>query len=263
MSGQVTCTVNGSEGNSTTATPLLKRAVVPVIGYPGPMFAVIHLSALVVLSVSTVVSTGLIAYLCGCHRCYCRRASKSLTDTNSGRHQSGKPSRNGDPTRAEGVLGHGASNEEPANNVKRRRDNTVATKRNRASGDARRHIGSFWKWNVGERFVLYIAISDISFGISHIFDHAYMFHTSDHPPDLLCSLFAFLLHEFSLAQWFVVVISAISACSLVVFGKKFSLGRWDWRLLVFAFLVPCVVGTFGIKYRLLGASGAWSVSTFT
>ena len=52
---------------------------------------------------------------------------------------------------------------------------------------------SFYKRNVGERLVVYLAASDLLIGISHILDHAYMLATKDHPPvrrtlrRLLCS----------------------------------------------------------------------------
>lgn len=42
--------------------------------------------------------------------------------------------------------------------------------------------GSFWTWNVGERLVVYLAVCDLFFSISHSLDHAYMMATKINPP---------------------------------------------------------------------------------
>lgn len=46
----------------------------------------------------------------------------------------------------------------------------------------RRSIGSFWSWNIGERMVVYLAVCDLLFSISHVIDHAYIVAVHDHPP---------------------------------------------------------------------------------
>jgi hypothetical protein len=56
---------------------------------------------------------------------------------------------------------------------------------------------------------------------------------------------AFVLLSTVLSQWFVVIFTAVSACSLIVFGKKLNLGRWDWRLLL---------GTFGLATASAGVA---------
>jgi hypothetical protein len=70
---------------------------------------------------------------------------------------------------------------------------------------------------------------------------------------------AFVLVSTIFSQWLVVIFSAISACSLVVFGKKLNLGRWDWRLLSGTFGVAYIGGGVAWYMRLLGPSGAWFV----
>jgi len=115
----------------------------------------------------------------------------------------------------------------------------------------------FWRWNVGERFVVYLAVCDLLQGISHFLDHAYMLYAKDNPPDRICTVFAFFLHNFILTQWFIILSTAVSACSLIVFGRKMPLGRRDWRLLVFAFGIPTIISVIAVSRGLLGASGAW------
>jgi hypothetical protein len=41
---------------------------------------------------------------------------------------------------------------------------------------------SFWTWNVGERLVVYLAICDICYGISHTIDHTYVVFTKSNAP---------------------------------------------------------------------------------
>jgi hypothetical protein len=70
---------------------------------------------------------------------------------------------------------------------------------------------------------------------------------------------AFVLITAIFSQWLVVIFSAISACSLVVFGKKLNLGRWDWRLLLGTFGSSIAFGGIAWGLKLLGPSGAWLV----
>lgn len=88
-------------------------------------------------------------------------------------------------------------------------------------------------------------------------DHAYILITQANPPDILCRAFAFVLQEFSLAQFIIVLYTAVSACALVVFQVGIKLGGRDWLLLVAAFGVPLMIGAFCIWQKYLGPTGAW------
>jgi len=219
---------SGWEWNTTeqaaTPAPHHHNGLVPVIGYPGPLFTVIHVSALATLSLSTVVIVTLLIYLCGCNGSVKDHERETMAN---GRRAAFKP-----------------DGEAVASNF---RWNT-SSKKTRAS---------FWKWNVGERFVIYLGACDLCQGVSHFLDHGYMLYAKDNPPDRICAVFAFFLHEFTFAQWFVILASAVSASSLVVFGRKMSLGRFDWRLLAFVLGVPTLLGVITLSLGLLGANGAW------
>ena len=52
---------------------------------------------------------------------------------------------------------------------------------------------------------------------------------------------------------------AVSACGLVVFGKKLSPGRYDWRFLIGTFGVGITIGAISWGIGILGPTGAWSV----
>ena len=106
-----------------------------------------------------------------------------------------------------------------------------------------RRIKSFWKWNVGERLVIYLAIADFGFSSSHLIDKGYIFRHIAMPPDPICAAVGFLYQEFFFSQMFIVLCTALGACSLIVFNKKLNFGRWDWRLLAM---------------RLWDSDGRWS-----
>ena len=192
----------------------------PLYGYPGPMFKVIHLSALTSLSISTVVSISLMIFICVC------RDSK----------------------------------EQPIGNKATKKDQngeTISDKLPTSVASPERI--SFWKWKTGERLVFYLAVTDLAFCFSHMLDHAYIFATAANPPDHVCAIFGFFLQEFMFAQTFIVLFTGTSACSLVVFGKKLYFGKRDWRLLLTSFGVPGINGCIAFSLGLLGQSGTWRV----
>ena len=162
----------------------------PLLGYPGFEFYAIHINAITSLSISILVSTGVLIYL--------------MIPCSSGK---------------EG--------------------------------------GKFFQRPIGDRLVVYLALVDLLYSVSHELDHCYMLAVKDHPPPVLCIIFAFFLQTFALAQSLVILYTAISAMTLVVFEKKIGLGRYDWRLIVLTLGVPVIVGIAGALIPFLGPSGAW------
>src|SRR5688572_6462178 len=105
------------------AVSLAPPHTIPLVGYPGPIFTTIHVAGLTSLSISTAVAITLLIYLCG--------FSGSVKDKAKG------------TTRANGQR-----------TVPQLGEDAVA---NRAAQPKKTRI-SFWKWNIGERFVVYIAL---------------------------------------------------------------------------------------------------------
>ena len=70
---------------------------------------------------------------------------------------------------------------------------------------------NFYLWSSGERLVLYIAMYDLAFSITHTVDHAYILGAHSHPGDTLCRLFAFLVIHTCTGQWLVIFYSALGA----------------------------------------------------
>jgi hypothetical protein len=68
---------------------------------------------------------------------------------------------------------------------------------------------------------------------------------------------AFVLIGAIFMQWFVIIFTAISACILIVFGKKIPLGRWDWRLLLGTVGLSIICAGLVYGFKVLGPSGAW------
>ena len=115
----------------------------------------------------------------------------------------------------------------------------------------------FWKWSIGERVVVYLAICDFGFSAIDISNHAYLYFMVRHPPDAICTAIGFLIHEFIISQAVVVLFMAMSACVQVVFGRRIKLGRWDYRLIALAFGVPFVIGA--VLCRVWPSRAIWGM----
>ena len=122
-----------------------------------------------------------------------------------------------------------------------------------------REFRKFENWSISERLVIYLAFADTFVGLAHILDHAYILFAKRSPPDPVCVTFAFLLQQFIISQWIVVLFTAVRASSLVVFGKKLSPGKRDWVLIVCAIGLPMIVGLVGVAFGILGQNGVWLV----
>lgn len=117
--------------------------------------------------------------------------------------------------------------------------------------------GSLFQRQIGERLVVYLAVFDLGFSLSHVADHVYMLITKGHPPDPMCRTIAFLLQTFTIAQSFLIFFTATNAMIMVVLNKKLELGQYDWRLLTVTLGVPTSIGIAGVAVPFLGASGPW------
>ena len=114
-----------------------------------------------------------------------------------------------------------------------------------------------WRQGIGERLVIYLAICDLGWSISHEMDHIYMIVTHDHPPDKLCAGFAFMLLWWICAQAIIVTFTAFNAFILVVKEEHLNLGRFDWRLTVPSLLISFLLALIPALFNILGPTGAW------
>ena len=195
----------------------------PLFGFPGPLFRIIHITALSSLSISVAVCVLLIIYL------FCIRDREK-------------------PKVPVEIL---VSNPQTTPSVFQVTQPRFVLPRN---------LVSFWKWSFGERLVIYVALTDLGFSSFHLIDRSYYIHFVANPPDGICSMVGFFHHEFMLAHWIIVSFTALNACSLVVFNRKLRLGRWDWKLILVAFGTPLVIGAISLRLGLFGQSGAWFVT---
>jgi len=161
------------------------RPVVPLYGLPGPLFTILHSSAIVSLSISIIFSAVvLLRLLCPC-RC------------------------------------------------------------------------DIWKRKIGERLVIYLAVCDLGFSVTHVLDHVVLQIRHDYAPLGICASFGFVVVEFVLAQALVVTYTAFSAFIMVVREKSINLGRCDWRLIVTSLGIPSILCTIVASYGYFGPGGAW------
>lgn len=110
---------------------------------------------------------------------------------------------------------------------------------------------------IGERLVFYLTISDTGYCLSHIIDHTWMLVISYHPPDIPCAIFAFILNLFIFSQSLIVVFTAFNAFMMVVKERKVELGKYDWKLLLYAYGIPFSISLAVAIANHWGPSGAW------
>ena len=114
-----------------------------------------------------------------------------------------------------------------------------------------------WKRPIGERLVIYLASFDTMYSICHIMDHSYMLAVTGHPPDAACVYFGFNLNQFVLGQALIVIFTSVNAFVMVVKERKIDLGKYDWKLIVYALGVPFFVGILGVSTGHFGPAGMW------
>ena len=114
----------------------------------------------------------------------------------------------------------------------------------------------FFQWAKSDRFVVYIAICDGLFNISHSMDHLHIIITRNHVyPKGLCTFYSFILAEFTTAQKLMVNIVSINAFLLIFFKKRVNFGECDWKLLAWIFGLPGIALFVAVGFDTLGPNG--------
>ncbi|XP_052820271.1 uncharacterized protein LOC128246109 [Mya arenaria] len=121
----------------------------------------------------------------------------------------------------------------------------------------RRNAGEFFtKWSKGERLVVYISTCDGMFCASHLIDHLQILFSLDHVrPKELCAFYGFIMTLFVVAQILIVNVVAVNVFVMMFLNKKFSFGKYDSRLLIWAFVVPFTGATVAATYEQFGPMG--------
>ena len=123
-------------------------------------------------------------------------------------------------------------------------------------------IKSFFKLPIGERLVFYLAIIGMGYCCSHMIDHCYILFTRQNPPDVPCSMIAFLVLAFVVAYQLMNIFMALNAFMMTVKQRKVGTGRHDWRLLGCCFGTGLLVVLILLATRHLGPGGAWYVVSY-
>ncbi|XP_062580351.1 uncharacterized protein LOC134242278 [Saccostrea cucullata] len=116
---------------------------------------------------------------------------------------------------------------------------------------------SFFDWTKSERFIVYMAICDGAFNVSHSLDHLQILATRNHVyPVTLCQFYGVMLLEFITAQNLMVNIVAVNAFTLMIFNKQLNFGKRDWRLLLWIFGAPFVFSMIALATKQIGPTGS-------
>ena len=120
----------------------------------------------------------------------------------------------------------------------------------------RNRTDAFYNWQKRERFVVYMAICDTIFSACHVADHANVFAVKHHiHPKELCVFYSFGIFESILAQNILVNIIAINAFALIYFNYNLNFGRRDWKLLIWIFGTPLILGIVSVATDKFGPNG--------
>ncbi|XP_043205395.1 uncharacterized protein LOC122372356 [Amphibalanus amphitrite] len=122
----------------------------------------------------------------------------------------------------------------------------------------RSHRRPFFLWSQSDRIVVYLAVCDGLFNVSHSLDHLhYVIQRGHVTPPALCAFYGFMLSEFISAQNILVLITAINACLLVHRYRGLSFGKCDWRLLSIIFGTPALFGFVVASLDGFGPTGTF------
>ncbi|XP_043203185.1 uncharacterized protein LOC122371134 isoform X1 [Amphibalanus amphitrite] len=119
-------------------------------------------------------------------------------------------------------------------------------------------MSAFYAWTTGDRVLIYMAVFDGLFNLTHMMDHGLYLAQRDHVrPRQLCAFFGFALSVLVIAQNVLVCFLALEACLMVFRLRPPNFGRHDWRPLA-ASLGPGVLFS-AVAWALdkLGPSGAF------
>ncbi|XP_045206524.2 uncharacterized protein LOC123558712 [Mercenaria mercenaria] len=113
-------------------------------------------------------------------------------------------------------------------------------------------------WSRSERFIVYLAICDGLFNVSHFTDHMHIVIVRDHVyPKELCEYYGFNLAVFVTSQNLMVNVVAINAFMLMYFNRHLNFGRRDWKLLLWTFGTPFIGATIAGITGQLGTNGSF------
>ena len=115
----------------------------------------------------------------------------------------------------------------------------------------------FFKRKLGERLVVYLAVTDLFYSISHFLDHLVNILGHGVPSHTPCVIFASVTMECIFAQSAIVLFTAISLCLLVSCNRKIKYGPYDVILLLVSYGPPLILVVFSLVKGYIGNNGYW------
>ncbi|WAR14454.1 hypothetical protein MAR_004559, partial [Mya arenaria] len=115
----------------------------------------------------------------------------------------------------------------------------------------------FTSWTKSERFIVYMAICDGVYNLFHFATHMQnVVVRGPVYPRSICIFYGFSMLVCITAQNLLANVVAINAFMLMFLDKHLSLGRFDWRLLVWVYGLPSTGATVAAILDQLGPTGA-------
>lgn len=115
----------------------------------------------------------------------------------------------------------------------------------------------FTHWTKGQRFVVYLAICDGLFNLSHFMDHLHITLVREMVrPKELCQFYGFILTLFITSQNLIVNLIAINAFVLLYFERTINFGKRDWKFLLITYGVSFIGSIIAGTTEQYGPNGA-------
>lgn len=103
-----------------------------------------------------------------------------------------------------------------------------------------RHI---FKWKIVQRFVVVSCLCDAFFYIGQAAFGIQVVITKKVPEPAVCAFYAVFLLVFAYAQCRLSIIVALTASVLILTKRRITLGKYDWKMLLFMFPDPVIILT--------------------
>ncbi|XP_060067600.1 uncharacterized protein LOC132547814 [Ylistrum balloti] len=116
-----------------------------------------------------------------------------------------------------------------------------------------RGLRQFFTWTKSDRFVFYMACTEIVLDITHLLDHSQILITRDHVrPEMLCKAYGFIINSLVLTQILTVNVIAVTVFHVICRHKDIDNGSSDWKMFLWIFGMPL---TSSVVFAALGQFG--------
>ncbi|XP_060067601.1 uncharacterized protein LOC132547817 [Ylistrum balloti] len=121
-----------------------------------------------------------------------------------------------------------------------------------------RGLRRFFTWTKSDRFVFYMACTEIVVDTTHLLDHSQIFITQDHVrPEMLCEAYGFIMNSLVMTQILTVNIIAITVFHIIYLHKDIEYGSSDWKMFLWIFGMPLTSSVVFAATGQFGTNGTF------